>query len=188
MRVRAPDRRRRRWPVVLWMVEQRGDGTDLNYRFQAGFVLLFSNDGFAHGTLTPAGRRPVKPSCNGGIDPWIAQHWPQAFPRGIGWTSNTLPVRVPPGRIVYLVDAGFPASQFTALNGHDWPMLTRRRRNALLFRYVFSGKRRPRRRDSHTVRAGGGSVLLTGRSAVCARVPLRAVFVLAASPPTSDNP
>jgi hypothetical protein len=69
-------------------------------------------------TLTPAGRRPVKPSCNGGIDPWIAQHWPQAFPRGIGWDFQYASgFESLPDESYIWVDAGFPASQFTALNG-----------------------------------------------------------------------
>ena len=95
-----------------------GDGTDINYRFQSGFVFRFSNDGFAHGYVDTSRPTSGQTSCNGGVDRWIHENWTKAFAAGVGWDFQYASgfESLPDASNIW-TDFGFSASKFTALQG-----------------------------------------------------------------------
>ncbi len=107
-----------RWFLGWWNDDSAGGGWGVNVRYQAGFVFRFSNDGFAHGYVDTSEPDGGATSCNSGVDPWISEHWPQAFAANVevdlqdaaGFDS------LPPESNIW-TNAGFPASNFTTLQG-----------------------------------------------------------------------
>jgi len=92
-----------------------------NTSVRSGFVFLYFDTDIGHGYVDTSPPPPNAQSCNGGVDPWIAENWVKVFQSDVyvdfqaasGFDSL-------PSESHIWTDAGFAESNFQQLNGsHD---------------------------------------------------------------------
>jgi hypothetical protein len=130
-----------RWFFAWWNANGEWG---INDRNQAGFVFRFSNDGFGHGYVDTSRPADGATSCNLGIDPWIAENWPQAFAAGVGTDVQEAEgfESLPDASNIW-TDYGFAAAKFVALNGANGSCAPASAGSLFPFSNFFSGHTAP---------------------------------------------
>jgi len=107
-----------RWFFAWWNDGSAGGGEGVNVRYRAGFCFYYSNDGYGHGYVDTSGPQMGATSCNAGSDPWISQHWTEAFAANVDCDFQSASgFEGLPDESNIWTNAGFPASNFTTLQG-----------------------------------------------------------------------